>query len=67
MRDERPVECCDNPRFYFCECVGVEAEGTVSVIALCTTCGAAKATRITVAQGPSQIRLLSEERKQKER
>jgi hypothetical protein len=56
------TECCNNPRFFFCECIGVEAEGTVSVIMACTSCGTAKATKIHVAQGASPLRLLREEK-----
>lgn len=56
-------QCCEYPKFFFCECVGVESEGTVSVIMACTNCGTAKATKITVSQAGSKMRLLFEEKK----
>jgi len=60
-------DCCGNPRFFYCETVGVESEGTVFVILACTSCGTVKSTKIQVAQGPSKLRLLREEQKIKEK
>lgn len=55
-------ECCQNPRFFFCECVAVESEGTVTVILACTNCGSVKHTTVQVAKGPASLRLLKEEK-----
>ena len=61
------AQCCSNPRFFYCETVAVEADGTASVIMACTACGTAKATRITVSNKSAKMRLLNEEKKQIER
>jgi len=58
-------ECCNNARFFYCETIGVESEGTVFVILACTACGTVKSTKVTVAQGAANLRLLREEKNQK--
>jgi hypothetical protein len=58
--------CCDSPRFFFCDCVAVEAEGNVFVIMGCTSCGTGKATKIQVSTSANKIRLLEEEKRKKE-
>lgn len=60
-------ECCQNPRFFFCDVVAVEAEGNVFVIMGCTSCGTGKATKIQVSSGAASIRLLEEEKRKKEK
>lgn len=51
-----------NHRFFVCECVGVEEEGTVHVILACTSCGEVKATPVKVSAKANPLRMLREEK-----
>ena len=59
------MEGCSH-RFFHCETVGVEAEGKVVVIALCTACGDVISKEVQVARPHTQLRLLNEEKRKKE-
>ncbi len=51
-------------RYFVAETVGVPAEGTVHVIALCTACGDTLLKSFTVAKPESELLLASEKQRQ---
>ena len=57
---------CDseNHRYYVAETVGVPAEGTVTVVAVCTNCGDFISERFVVAKGATPLVLRSEAKQQ---
>ncbi len=59
------MNCEDGPRhhFFVAECVGVESEGMIYVLIVCTSCGESLAKAHKVAQPGSPLRLLLEEKK----
>lgn len=57
--------CSGEHRFFAVETVGVESEGKVHVLALCTACGDFIDRAVTVSSPGSAIRLLNEEKKTK--
>lgn len=54
--------CTANHSYYVAEVVGVEKEGKVYVLAICTACGDARCADFKVAEPNSNIRLLKEEK-----
>lgn len=59
-------EFCSNDHSYFvADVVGVEAEGKVYLIYLCTGCGEAVSKEFKVATPGSEVRLMREERNAK--
>lgn len=50
-------ECSGQHRFYVAETVGVEPEGTVSIIIVCTSCGEARISTFSVAQPRTPVTL----------
>lgn len=55
--------CNGQHRFYVAEVIGVESEGKVYLLTLCTSCGAAFCKEFQVSKTPGKIRLLLEEHK----
>ena len=53
--------CPGEHRYFVAECVGIESEGTVHVLVVCTACGDFKDHVVRV--GPGAIRLLQEEKR----
>ena len=56
--------CDGQHRFFVADVVGVEQEGKVFVLVVCTQCGEFKAHEQAVGRNGSQIRLLKQENKQ---
>lgn len=55
-----------NHNYFIAEAVGVEAEGKVFVLALCRSCGDFLSRDVTVSQKGATLRLLREEKTNKE-
>lgn len=55
-------KCFGEHRLFVPEVIGVEAEGKVIVITVCTACGDVQFTDYQVANPGSSLRLLREER-----
>jgi len=55
-------ECQGTHHFYIAEVVGVEAEGKVFVLLVCTACGGVICKDFTVSKGIGPLRLLREEK-----
>ena len=51
------VQTCERHRFFVASTVGVEAEGTVHVIIVCTACGIAECKGFQVSKGNSPLKL----------
>ncbi len=58
-------DCTGNHHFFVAETVGVESEGMVYVVIVCTACGESRAQGHKVAASGSPIRLLLEEKNSK--
>jgi hypothetical protein len=56
-------DCTANHTFFVAEVVGVEAEGKVYLIYLCTSCGEAISKEFRVANPGAPLRLMREEKK----
>lgn len=51
-------------RFYVADVVGVESEGTATIIVLCTSCGESFSRVFKVSEGNKPLRLKSTENKE---
>lgn len=56
------ASCNELHRYFVAECVGVEAEGKVFVIAICTSCGHTFAKEFQVSKPGTPLRMLKEEK-----
>lgn len=63
------MNCEDGPRhhYFVAEVIGVESEGMVYVLIVCTSCGDSQARAHKVAVPGSSLRLLIEEKTRKEK
>jgi hypothetical protein len=62
----KTTDCMAAHSYFVAEVVGVEAEGKVYMLYLCTSCGDAHCREFTVAKPGASLRLMKEE-KQKEK
>jgi hypothetical protein len=53
-------DCVGQHRYFVAEAVGVEAEGTISIVVVCTACGETFIKTFPVAKPQSSLRLKSE-------
>jgi hypothetical protein len=56
------MSCPGDPNYFIVDCIGVESEGKVFVLALCRHCDDFKVHEVTVSKAGSPIRLLREEK-----
>lgn len=56
------TSCQGSHAIYVAEVVGVEAEGTVTVITVCKHCSNVEFHTKQIAQGPSSLRMLKAEK-----
>jgi hypothetical protein len=56
------MSCQGEHRFFCAEVIGVESEGKVFVLAICTSCGELKNHAVQVGQKGAPIRMLQEEK-----
>ncbi len=59
------LDCPGNHHFFVAETVGVESEGMIYVVIVCTACGESQAKGHQVAKPGSLLRLLQEEKNSK--
>lgn len=63
-----PRDCSADHTFFVAEVIGVEAEGKVHLLYLCTSCGEAYCKEFKVASNPgSALRLMREEKQKGEK
>jgi hypothetical protein len=61
------LECVGNHTFFVAEVIGVEAEGKVYLLYLCTSCGESICKEFKVANPGSPVRLMREEKQKGEK
>ena len=67
MEKQARESCTGEHRYFVCEVIGVESEGKVFLLALCTACGDAFCKEFIVASPTQAIRLMKEEKQTKEK
>jgi len=60
MQDKN--DCTGEHDLFVVDCVGVEAEGKVVVLAICRHCGELRSHEVVVSKSGSPLRLLNEEK-----
>jgi len=63
MSSKNLNDCTANHTFFVAEVVGVEAEGKVYLLYLCTSCGEAICKEFKVSNPGTPLRLMREEKK----